>query len=230
MKPLCQHRTNQLVLNPDFHEVCTHFQIPQLEKIISAVIELFSDDLAETLLPLWGRGLGVYKRILTMPLAMPLPFVLEFQVPVGRKTETTTKKILLVVPPGREDGNNFRDRREGILFTIQHAALGLNRMIPNAAFDDVLQEHGRIVKMTAFQNHEGSQCLNSNRYCVLDPAGKGTLPSQISVKNPTTGKIQQLEKSNNWKNPTTGKIIQFYTQYKGQEWYCRRCNRMQVGG
>ena len=76
----------------------------------------------------------------------------------------------------------FGDRRDGILLTIQHATLGLNTTIPYAAFDDVLQEHGRLVKMMAFQNHKESQCLNGNRYCVLDPAGKGTLPNQISVK------------------------------------------------
>ena len=67
--------------------------------------------------------------------------------------------------------------------------------------------------MTALQNHNGTQCLNGNRYCVRDPGGKGTLPGTISVQN-----------------PTTSNIIQFYTRYKGQEWYCRRCDALHTGG
>ena len=92
------------VLNADFREVCTPFQVPQLEKIISAVMELFCDDPALTLLPLWGRGLRVYK----IAIGHALPIALECQVPaLGRKIETTTIKFPLVVPPGREYGNNF---------------------------------------------------------------------------------------------------------------------------
>ena len=62
------------VLNADFRNACTPFQVPQLEVIILAVMELFADDPALTLLPLSGRGLGVFK-------IMPLPLTLEFQVP-----------------------------------------------------------------------------------------------------------------------------------------------------
>ena len=127
--------------------------------------------------------------------------------------KTTLIKVPLIAPPGRDAHINYRDRKEGILLTIQHAALGMNSTIPNAAFDDVLQEHGRIVNMTELQNHRGTQCPNGNRYCVIDTLGKGTLPSTISVKH-----------------PTTGKIIQFYTHCRGQDWYCRRCEEMHVGG
>ena len=201
------------VLNADFRDVCTPFQVPQLEVIIKTVMELFVDDPALTLLPLWGRGLGVFKIILLKPLAMPLPIALEFQVPaVRRKNETTVVKVPFIVPPGREDMDNFRDRKTGVLVTIQRAALGANRTLNNSDFDEVMKEHGQIVKMTALQNHRGTQCLNGNRYCVIDPTGKGTLPSTISVKH-----------------PVTGTIIQFYTRFKGQEWHCRRCDSLHVG-
>ena len=144
---------------------------------------------------------------------MPLPIALEFQVPtVRRKNETTIVIVPLIVPPGREDMDNFRDRKMGVLVTIQHAALGVNRTLSNAEFDEVLKEHGQIVKMTALQNHWGTQCLNGNRYCVVDPTGKRTLPSTISVKH-----------------PVTGNIIQFYTRFKGQEWHCCQCDSMHVG-
>ena len=144
---------------------------------------------------------------------MHLPLALEFQVPaVARNTEKTSMKVPLVIPPGRDDVNNLRDRKAGILLTIQQAALGENRTMPISAFDDVL-EHGRIINMTAFQNHKGSQCLNGNMYCVLVAEGKGNLPSSISVKH-----------------PTTCRVVQFYTRYRGQEWYCRRCDEMHVGG
>ena len=135
------------VLNADFRDVCTPFQVPQLEVIIKTVMELFVDDPALTLLPLWGRGLGVFKIILSKPLAMPLPLALEFQVPaVRRKNETTIVKVPLIVPPGREDMDNFRDRKTGVLVTIQRAALGANRTLQNSDFDEVMKEHGRLLK------------------------------------------------------------------------------------
>ena len=63
---------------------------------------------------------------------------------------------------------------------------GKHRTLPNSLFDEVIQEHGEVVKSTELQKLRGTSLLNGNRYCVIDPTAKGTIPDWISVTNPVT--------------------------------------------
>ena len=76
----------------------------------------------------------------------------------------------------------------------------------------MLEEHGEIIKPTELQKLRGTSVLNGNRYCVIDPTNKGTVPNSLSVTD-----------------PMTKETVQFHLRYKGQSWFCRRCDERHVG-
>ena len=120
--------------------------------------------------------------------------------------------IRLTVPAPKYNRSNNIERRQGTLVTIVRGAIGTHRAIPNSVFDKTLEEHGEIIKPTELQKLRGTSVLNGNRYCVIDTTNKGTIPDFLSLTD-----------------PTTKETVQFHLRYKGQSWFCRRCDERHVG-
>ena len=78
-------------------------------------------------------------------------------------------------------------------------------------FDKEITKYGEVVKPTVHQYHKGTQMLNGNRFCVVD-VGKTPVPSTITILS------LQMQKK-----------VKVNTRYKGQKWWCRRCQGEHIG-
>ena len=187
------------------------FNLPTIESVAYVIKGLFPEDDGLILRPLGERGIGIYKIQLTKSVDDLSELRARFfkESKDGKPSEQVLIPLTLQTPKGPR-GNS--DRRQGTLITIVNSATGAHRTLPNSLFDEVIQEHGEVVKPTELQKLRGTSLLNGNRYCVVDPTGKGTIPDSISVTNPVTKLTSQ-----------------FYLRYKGQSWFYRRCDARHVG-
>ena len=83
--------------------------------------------------------------------------------------------------------------------------------VKNEAFDAAIGAFGEVVKPTQPQNIRGQKVMNGNRYCVVDPGDK-TIPGTIKVLD-----------------INTQKMVLVHLRYKGQQWWCRRCDANHIG-
>ena len=188
------------------------FNLPLLEEIICQVKEVFPDDTGLTLQTLKGRGTGLYRIILSTPIGD----LTDSNVTFRRKDKSGEDKNITVTlthfVPDPSRSSMPMPRRDGVLVTIVNARVGAARPMANSLFDDVLKEHGVIVKPTEFQLYKGTPMFNGNRYAVIAPENRGTIPGTISVFN-----------------TVLNRTMQFFIRYKGQQWHCRRCDELHCG-
>ena len=203
-----QITSDELLLNltHDF----SPFNVPKLEEVISQVQLAFPDDTGITLQTMRGRGTGLYKLILSTPIGDLTNHSVTFTRPNKEGVNVDLAVTLTHILP--EPSRAPMQRREGVLVTIVNARVGVARSMNNAQFDEVLKEHGELIKMTEHQLYKGTQMTNGNRYAVIDPQGRGTIPGSIYVNN-----------------TVLNRTLQFYIRYKGQQWHCRRCDEMHCG-
>jgi hypothetical protein len=179
------------------------YQLPAVETVIKACQTSIPKDEAMVLQPLKGAGTGIYRLILTKPVD---PQGITVVLPKGEGTVS----VILTEPPVK-GAHNF-GRREGLLITFLNAAAGPNTTIPAALFDQAVKQYGEIIKGTDFQKFKGTSMFNGNRYCVIDCKNKDVVPGSISITNPSNNQVEE-----------------YYIRFRGQTWYCKRCNAQHTG-
>ena len=183
----------------------THFELPTVEQVIEAITAAFAGDERLTVLPYRGSGLGLYRVVLSRPVADPTSHVAWFP-------GSTDAGISVAFEENRPASREARsDRRPGTLVTFVQATLGALAGVKNEAFDAAMGAFGEVVKPTQPQNIRGQKVMNGNRYCVVDPGDK-TIPGTIEVLD-----IQ------------TQKMVPVHLRYKGQQWWYRRCDADHIG-
>ena len=146
-----------------------------------------------------GRGQGIYKIQLTQPINN----IGALKVTLGEGIEVPVTEFIPFNP-----ANN---RKTGTLVTFVQAAMGENQHLRSEDFDKEMAKYREVVKPTVHQYHKGTQMLNGNRFCVVD-VGKTPVPSNITILS------LQIQKK-----------VKINTRYKGQKWWCRRCQGEHVG-
>ena len=184
------------------------FNLPSIEEVILAIDNTFPEDPMKIVIPLRGAGQGLFKIILKKPVTDLSACKAEF-------TKITSGGTEVVSVPVSQDhdatpSSSFNSRK-GTLVTFSQAAVGQTSYISNDTLDAEIAKHGELIKQTALQNHKGTKTLNGNKYCVIDPGDK-EIPGTISVLNPMT---QQK--------------VPIQIRYKGQKWFCRRCEEDHIG-
>ena len=188
------------------------FSLTTVESVAYVIKALFSDGVGLILRPLGGRGIGIYKIQLTTPIECVSFMTAKFHRESKDGTPSEPILIPITVPPPRHPRGYPMGRRQGTLITIVNSASDVHRSLPNSLFDDGMQEQGEVVKPTELQKLRETYLFNGNRYLLIDPAGKGNIPAAISATDPLTNLTHQ-----------------FYLRYKGQSWFCRRCDDRYVG-
>ena len=194
----------ELSLRNDF----TPFNLPTIEEVILGVDAAFPADGGKIVQPLWGKGQGLFRVVLTTPVSDPKnhPVILN-------NNDGSQTSILPTARPLATRGRGMGGgRRDGILVTFRNANLGSNATIPNEHFDKVMSNLGEVVKPTMFQRTRNTTTFNGNRYCVVD-VGEKVVPATIMVMNPANQRLTPIQ-----------------TRYKGQKWRCGRCGIDHVGG
>ena len=183
----------------------TPFELPTVEQVIQAITTAFARDERLTVLPNRGSGLGLYRVVLSRPVADPTSHVAWFP-------GSTDAGISVAFEENRPASREARsDRRPGTLVTFVQATLGALAGIKNEAFDAAMGAFGEVVKPTQPQNIRGQKVMNGNRYCVVDRGDK-TIPGTIKVLD-----------------INTQKMVPVHLQYKGQQSWCRRCDAYHIG-
>ena len=183
----------------------TPFELPTVEQVVQAITTAFAGDERLTVLPYRGSGLGLYRVVLSRPVADPTSYVAWFP-------GSTDAGISVAFEENRPASREARsDRRPGTLVTFVQATLGALAGVKNEAFDTAIGAFGEVVKPTQPQNIRGQKVMNGNRYCVVDPGDK-TIPGTIKVLD-----------------ITTQKMVPVHLRYKGQQWWCRRCDAYHIG-
>ena len=193
------HNIADLYLELNLREVFNPFNLPPVESVAYAIKNVFPEDDGLILQPLGGRGIGIYRIQLTNPVKDLSDLKAKFSNMSADGKTAEPVHICLTVPPPKHNRSNNIERRQGTLVTIVRGAIGTHRAIPNSLFDKTLEEHGEIIKPTELQKLRGTSVLNGNRYCVIDPTNKGTIPDSLSVTD-----------------PTAKETVQFHLLYKGQ--------------
>ena len=199
-------------LELNLRAVFNPFNLPSLESVAYAIKNVFPEDDGLILHPLGGWGIGIYRIQLTNPVKDLSDLTAKFPIMSADGKITEPVYIRLIVPAPKYNRSNNIERRQGTLVTIVRGAIGTHRAIPNSVFDKTLEEHGEIIKPTELQKLRGTSVLNGNSYCVIDTTNKGTIPDSLSLTD-----------------PTTKETVQFHLRYKGQSWFCRRCDERHVG-
>ena len=150
-----------------------------------------------------GRGQGLFKVTLTSSIEDVAPYKATF---TGQAEDI---EIPITVKP--EPSSAYGGRKTGTLVTFVDASSGPLATVQNDTFDKAMAVFGTVVKPTQHQNHRGTNTLNGNRYCVVDTKEK-VIPGSIMVLSPAT---QQK--------------VTVHLRYKGQTWFCRRCEVNHVG-
>ena len=150
-----------------------------------------------------GRSQGLFKVTLTSPIEDVAPYKATF---TGQVEDID---IPITVQP--EPSSGYRGQKTGTLVTFVNASSGPFATVQNDIFDKAMAVFGTVVKPTQHQNHRGTNTLNGNRYCVVDTKEK-VIPGSIMVLSPAT---QQK--------------VTVHLRYKGQTWFCRRCEVNHVG-
>ena len=127
----------------------TPFELPTVERVIEAISAAFVGDDRLTVLPYRGIGLGLYRVILSRPVADPTSFVAWF-------SGSTDAGISVAFEENRPKSREERpDRRLGTLVTFVQATLGALAGVRNEAFDEAMGAFGEVVKPTQSQNIRG---------------------------------------------------------------------------
>ena len=150
-----------------------------------------------------GRGQGVFKVTLTSPIEDVASYKATF---TGQVEDID---IPITVQP--EPSSGYRGQKTGTLVTFVNASSGPLATVQNDTFDKAMAVFGTVFKPMQHQNHRGTNTLNGNRYCVVDTKEK-VIPGSIMVLSPAT---QQK--------------VTVHLRYKGQTWFCRRCEVNHVG-
>ena len=184
VKKLVQYLTLNLMEN------FTPFNLPAIDELSAALLDILPDQQGMILSVLRGRGQGIYKIQQTRPItnigALKVTLREGIEVPVTEFIPFT-------------QANN---RKIGTLVTFVQAAMGENQHLRTEDFDKEMAKYEEVVRPTVHQYHKGTQMLNGNRLCVVD-VGKTPVPSTITILS-----LQ------------TQKMVKVNTQYKGQKWWC----------
>ena len=181
----------------------TPFSLPPIEEVVAALHNTFPNEPGMIVQQLRGRGQGLFKVTLTSPIEDVAPYKATFT----RHEEDI--EIPITVQP--EPSSGYRGQKTGTLVTLVGASSGPLATVQNDTFDKAMAVFGTVVKPTQHQNHRGTNTLNGNRYCVVDTKEK-VIPGSIMVLSPAT---QQK--------------VTVHLRYKGQTWFCRRCEVNHVG-
>ena len=173
--------------------------LPAIEKLSAALLEILLDQQGMILSALRGRGKGIYIIL----LAEPITNIGALKVTLEEGIEVPVTEFIPF--------NQANNRKIGTLVTFAQAAMGENQHLRSEDFDKEMAKYGEVVKPTVHQYHKGTQMLNGNRFCVVD-VGKTPVPSTITILS-----LQ------------TQKKVKVNTRYKGQKWWCRRCQGEHVG-
>ena len=183
----------------------TPFELPTVEQVIQAITTAFAGDERLTVLPYQGSGLGLYRVVLSRPVADPTSQVEWFP-------GSTDASISIAFKENQTASREARsDRRPSTFVTFVQATLGALAGVKNKAFDMAMGAFGEVVKPTQPRNIRGQKVMNGNRYCVVDP-GDNTIPDTIKVLD-----------------INTQKMVPVHLRYKGQQWWCRRCDAYHIG-
>ena len=222
------------LFNLDLRPFFNPFSLPTLEVVLQKVGVFRPDEDGVMVIPLRGKGLGIYKITFRDDVPVNNECGLIFNVKIMWKDEAGIDKwgtedtlIPLVPPPARPvgafhsfgptytDGSGAeggggarRGRPDGTLITFLNCASGPLEDVPNQIFDQAMQMYGAVCKPTVYQRHRGTQYYNGNRFCVLEPSTK--IPASITI-------------------PYSGKSFNITIRYKGQDWFCSRCNVKHMG-
>ena len=202
------------VLHLNLRTAFNPYQLPTLPQVIDAVEAAFPEDPGLVLQGLQGGGLGIYKVTLSRAITS------VEGITVKLKKGDADVDLPLSLPPERrgkggrrgEGGGGGGGRRDGTLITFLNAAAEENNAIPATDFDTAIATFGELLKPTMAQTYKDKKCLNGNRYCVIAPKDVTALPGSVTV----------LQKATN-----TNHV--FNIRFRGQSWFCRRCNLNHVG-
>ena len=176
----------------------TPFSLPPIEEVAAEQHNTFPNEPGMIVQQLRGRGQGIFKITLTSPIEDVAPYKAIF---TGHQIEDI--EIPITVQPAPPSG--YRGQKTGTLVTFVDASSGPLATVQNETFDKATAVFGAVVKPTQPQNHRGTNTLNGNRDCVVDIKHK-VIPVSIMVLSPAT---QQK--------------VTVHLRYKGQTWFCRRC-------
>ena len=212
------------------------FNLPTMEGVLQKLRIFAPDDEGITVIPLRGKGNGVYEIYFTEDVPVTSTCGLPFDVEVMSKNTDGTELwgteealVPLVPPPERpvgappafgsiyrpgggadRGGGSRQGRREGTLITMLRCTTGPLSTIKNEIFDTAIQAYGAICKPTVYQRHRGTDFFNGNRFCVLEPSTK--IPDVLKLEDPESGRTFSIS-----------------LRYKGKEWYCDRCHAKHTG-
>ena len=142
-----------------------------------------------------------YRVVLSRPVTDPTSHVAWFP-------GSMDAGISIAFEENRPTSRESRpDRWPGTLVTSVQATLA---GVKNEAFDAAMGASGEVVKPTHPQNICGQKGMNGKRYCVVD-LGDKTIPGT---------KVLDIR---------TQKMIPIHLRYKGQQWWCRRCDADHFG-
>ena len=204
----------QAYLNP--------FQAPPLENIILSLQNTIPNSESMIVQTMWGNLQGVYKVIIDNNalhgslIPVNFPGKGEVALPLeGDQNPIPLEGVNGTSPSGRSSHSFFVNKfgsagqKTGKLITFVNCTSGVLKAIKNSSFDDSIQKHGALQKMTELQKLKGTTCFNGNRYCVIEP--KGDIPSSIQVPD------------------EYGNFHTISIRFKGQSYYCGVCNVTHVG-
>ena len=106
------------------------------------------------------------------------------------------------------------EKKEGLLLTMKRAGKGAMRKLSPELFDSKIEELNlTLLVPTQMQQVYQTRALNGNRYCVVaKPSDLKSIPETIVIVNPQSSESYNVN-----------------ITYKGQERYCSRCDKMEVG-
>ena len=117
---------------------------------------------------------------------------------------------LVEYSPRSPMGAGGSNRRTGTSVTFVEAGIGANKIIRNKDFDEAMAQYGEVVKPTMLQYHKNSTILMATGIVV--DTGDKVVPGTVVVCH-----------------AATHRKVPIHTRYRGQTWWCRRCQVEHVG-
>ena len=143
-------------LELNLRAVFNPFNLPSVESVAHTIKNVFPEDDGLILHALGGRGIGIYRIQLTIPVKDLADLMAKFSIMSADGKIEEPVYIRLTVPAPKYNRSNNIERLQGTLVTIVRGAIGTHRAIPNSVFDKTL-EHGEITKPTELQGHVSAQ-------------------------------------------------------------------------
>ena len=199
--PVIKKVTRFLNVRPFAHP----WEQPAVEAILVALQRKFPSDPSMVVERLRGASDGTYR--ITTNCDSGGDTVVQLAIS-GKDHD-----IPLTMPYQDAQGRPANTIKEGTLLTFTNCTQGDLQTVDNSTFDNIMREHGQVIKLCELQTYKGTRIFNGNRYLVLaDP--KGTIPPVIQIPKPGS---------------RTGQLIPVRITYRGQQFYCARCQQLHLG-